>query len=80
MEKFDGFTAIYERGEDGWIVVTCPEVPGATSQGETLEEAREMIRDAVQLVLETNREEAEKEFEGRDDVIREPLVIGEEVS
>ena len=77
MERFDGFTAIYERGEDGWIVVTCPEVPGAISQGRDMDEAREMIRDAVALVLETNREEAEKEFEGRDDVVREPLTLEE---
>ena len=77
MEKFDGFTAIYERGEDGWIVVTCPEISGAISQGRDMEEARDMIRDAVQLFLETNREEAEKEFEGRDDVVRETLVLEE---
>ena len=70
-------TAIYERGEDGWIAVTCPEVPGAISQGRDMEEAQEMIRDAVQLVLQTNREEAEKEFEGRDDVVREPLTLEE---
>ena len=75
MEKFDGLTAVYEQGEDGWIVVTCPEVPGAISQGRDMEEAREMIHDAVQLVLETNREEAEKEFEGRNDVVREPLTL-----
>ena len=70
-------TAIYERGEDRWIVVTCPEVPGAISQGRDMEEAREMIKDAAQMILETNREEAEKEFEGRDDVIREPLTLEE---
>ena len=70
-------TAIYEPTEDGWIVVTCPEVPGAISQGRDMEEAREMIRDAVGLVLETNREEAEKEFKGRDDVVREPLALEE---
>ena len=70
-------TAVYEPAEDGWIVVTCPEVPGAVSQGRDMEEARDMIKDAVQLVLETNREEAEKEFEGRTDVIREPLTLEE---
>lgn len=75
MEKFDGFTAIYEPGEDGWIVVTCLEVPGAISQGRDMEEARDMIKDAVRMVLETNRELAEEEFEGRSDVIREPLEV-----
>ncbi len=70
-------TAVYEPAEDGWIVVTCPEVPGTISQGRDMEEAREMIRDAVQMILETNREEAQKEFEGRDDVLREPLELEE---
>ena len=77
MEKFHGFTAVYEQGENGWIVVTCPEVPGAISQGRDMEEAREMIRDAVHIILEANREEAEEEFEGRDDVVREPLTLEE---
>ena len=74
MERFDGFTAVYEQGEDGWIVVTCPEVPGAISQGRDMKEAREMIRDAVRMLLEVNREEAEKDFEGRE-VVREPLEV-----
>lgn len=78
IKSADGytFTAIYERGEDGWWVVTCPEVPGAVSQGETLDEAREMIADAVRLILETNREEIEKELAGREgEVIREGLEV-----
>jgi predicted RNase H-like HicB family nuclease len=49
MEKL---TAIYERTEDGWWVVSVPEIPGAHSQGRTLEEAREMIKDATRLLLE----------------------------
>ncbi|MBA2712853.1 MAG: type II toxin-antitoxin system HicB family antitoxin, partial [Rubrobacteraceae bacterium] len=49
MEKL---TAIYERTDDGWWVVSVPEIPGAHSQGRTREEAREMIRDAVRLLLE----------------------------
>ena len=36
-----------------------------------MEEAREMLRDALLLMLETNREEAERELEGRRDVTRE---------
>lgn len=66
-------TAVYEPGENGWIVVTCPEVPGAISQGRTMEEARNMIREAVELVLEANRELAEEELVGHEGVIREPL-------
>jgi predicted RNase H-like HicB family nuclease len=72
MEKF---TAIYERTEDGWWVVSVPEIPGAHSQGRTLEEAREMIKDAVRLLLEVRREDAEREVAGKKDVVREPLEV-----
>jgi predicted RNase H-like HicB family nuclease len=71
MEKF---TAIYGKTEDGWWVVSVPEIPGAVSQGRTLEEAREMIKDAVRLLLEVRQEEAEKEFDGKE-VIREELAL-----
>jgi predicted RNase H-like HicB family nuclease len=33
-------TIVYEQGEEGWVVASIPEVPGAHSQGRTLEEAR----------------------------------------
>jgi predicted RNase H-like HicB family nuclease len=66
------FTAIYERTEDGWWVVSVPEIPGAHSQGRTMEEAREMIQDAVRLLLEVRREDAEREIAGKE-VVREPL-------
>jgi len=48
------------------------ELPGANTQGDTLEEARSNLVDAVRLVLETNRTLAEESLGGRD-VIREPL-------
>ncbi|HZB08117.1 MAG TPA: type II toxin-antitoxin system HicB family antitoxin [Rubrobacter sp.] len=68
------YTAIYEQGEDGWWVASCLEMPEAITQGETIEEARENLRDAIQLLLEVRREDAEKQLEGRE-VIREPLVL-----
>ena len=71
MEKF---TAVFERGENGWWVASCLEVPEAITQGKTLEEARENLKDAIHLVLEVRREDAEKELEGRE-VIREPIEV-----
>lgn len=44
-------TIVYEHGEDGWIVASVPEVPGAHSQGRTREEARENVIDALRGVL-----------------------------
>ena len=70
----EAYTAIFESGEDGWWVASCLEMPEAITQGETIEEARENLRDAIQLLLEVRREDAEKQLEGRE-VIREPLVL-----
>jgi predicted RNase H-like HicB family nuclease len=72
--EMEPFTAIYERTEDGWWVASVPEIPGAHSQGRTIEEAREMIKDAVRLLLEVRREDAEREAKGKD-VVREPLEV-----
>lgn len=44
-------TIRYEPGEDGWIVASIPEVPGAISQGGTREEARANVIDALRLML-----------------------------
>ena len=71
MEKY---TAVFERGENGWWVASCLEMPEAITQGATIEEARENLKDAIHLLLEVRREDAEKELEGRD-VIREKLVL-----
>jgi predicted RNase H-like HicB family nuclease len=45
-------TIVYEQGEDGWIVASVPEVPGAHSQGKTREEARANVIDALRGILE----------------------------
>lgn len=73
-ENLGPLTAVYEHTDDGWWVVSVPEIPGAHSQGETFEEAEENIRDAVRLLLEVRREDAELEAEGRE-VRREPLTL-----
>jgi predicted RNase H-like HicB family nuclease len=74
VETSGPFSAVYEHTDDGWWVVSVPEIPGAHSQGRTLDEAREMIRDAVRMLLEVRREDAERETAGRE-VIREPLAL-----
>ncbi len=59
------FTAVFEEAEEGGYIAYVAEVPGAVTQGETLEEARDNLREAAELVLEANRERALQEFEGR---------------
>jgi predicted RNase H-like HicB family nuclease len=52
------YTVVYQTIEDGWILATVPELPGAVTQGATLEEARANIKDAVELLLQSYREDA----------------------
>jgi len=49
-------------------------LPGANTQGRTLEEARENLKEAVQLIIEANRELTRRETEGKS-VIREELLV-----
>lgn len=64
-------TAVFRQVPEGYIAFV-EELPGANTQGATLEEARANLREAVELVLEANRTLAEEELAGAD-VIREPL-------
>jgi predicted RNase H-like HicB family nuclease len=45
------FTAIIEPAPEGGFWAICPEVPGANGQGETLEEAKNNLREAIELIL-----------------------------
>lgn len=67
------FTAVFRKVPEGYIGFV-EELPGANTQGATLEEARANLQEAVALVLETNRSLAQEEASGPD-VIREPLKI-----
>lgn len=67
------FTAVFREVPEGYIGFV-EELPGANTQGATLDEVRENLREAVELVLETNRALAREEA-GDAEVIREPLKI-----
>ena len=54
-------TAIFQKVPEGYIAFV-EELPGANTQGETLEEARTNLEEAIQLVLQANRELAEEEL------------------
>jgi len=56
------FTAVFEQ-EGEWWIGYVEELPGANTQGQTLEEARENLKEAVQLIIEANRELARREAE-----------------
>lgn len=58
------YTVVYQEVEDGWIMATVPELPGAVTQGRDLEEARSMIKEAVELLLESYQRNAAKDAPG----------------
>ena len=46
---------VFEDAGDGWVYAHVPELPEVQSQGENLDQAREMVRDAIALVLDERR-------------------------
>ena len=68
------FTAVYQEAEEGGYIAYVEELPGAITQGETLQEARANLAEAVQLILETHREMNRPEF-GSGVQIRETLTV-----
>jgi predicted RNase H-like HicB family nuclease len=45
------YEVLYETIEDGWIMATVPDLPGAVTQGENMDEARSNIREVIELLL-----------------------------
>ncbi|HSN74508.1 MAG TPA: type II toxin-antitoxin system HicB family antitoxin [Anaerolineae bacterium] len=70
MEKF---TAVFQQ-EGEWWMAYVEELPGANTQGKSLDEARENLKDAIQMIIEANRELARQATQGRN-VLREEMVV-----
>jgi predicted RNase H-like HicB family nuclease len=70
LEKF---TAIFEQ-EGEWWIGYVEELPGANTQGRTLEETRDNLKEAIQLIIESNKSLTRRETKGKN-VIREELVV-----
>jgi len=67
------FTAVFRKVPEGYIGFV-EELPGANTQGVTLEETRQNLEEAIDLVLEANRVLAEETLVGQE-VIREPICV-----
>lgn len=67
------WTAVYKKVPAGYIGFV-EELPGANTQGATLEEARANLSEAISLTLEANRVLAEEELAGQE-VVRESLEV-----
>lgn len=68
-------TAIYEEAEEGGYIGYIAELPGANTQGETIAEVRENLLEATQMILDANREEAERRLGKDAKVTRERLTL-----
>jgi predicted RNase H-like HicB family nuclease len=68
------FTAIIEPAPEGGFWAVCPEIPGANGQGETIEETRASLREAIELIFEDRREDILRGLP--DDAIRETILVG----
>ncbi len=54
------FTAIIEEAPEGGFWAICPEVPGANGQGETIEQAKQSLREAIQLIFGDRVDDAKR--------------------
>jgi len=68
------FTAIIEPAPEGGYWAICPEVPGANGQGETIEEAKNNLREAIELILEDRRQDILRGLP--EDAVQDKIVIG----
>ena len=66
-------TKVFQKVPEGYIGFV-EELPGANTQGDTLEEARANLEEAIALILEANRALAEERIQGQD-VIRESISL-----
>jgi len=64
MKRMD-LTILVEKGEDGFYVGQIQEYPPVMSQGKTLDELKENLKDALTLYLEVQKEQVEKDYSQR---------------
>ncbi len=67
-------TALIEESDDGWFVGQLEELPEVLSQGKTFTELKSNLLDALNLLLDSNRQSVEFENKGKE-IIREQLEV-----
>jgi predicted RNase H-like HicB family nuclease len=68
------FTAIIEAAPEGGFWAICPEVPGANGQGETIDEVKDSLRQAIELILEDRKADILRGLP--DDAIQDKVLVG----
>ncbi len=68
------FTAVFCRDGEWWAGYV-EELPGANTQGRTLAEARENLKEAITMILDFNREKAKESWSPGEDAVREEIIV-----
>lgn len=66
MTRVERFTVVFEKAEEGGYIARVPTLPGCMTQGETLEEAEAMVKDAIRAYcasLKKHREPVPRDVE-----------------
>ncbi|MBA7583457.1 hypothetical protein ES708_25401 [subsurface metagenome] len=67
------FTAVFEK-VNNWYIGYVEELPGANTQGKTLDEVRSNLKEAISLILKSNKELIERELTDKK-VVREDIKV-----
>ena len=59
MEKVSNYTVLIEQDEDGWYIAKVPDIVGCYTQGKTVEEVMQRIKEAIELCLEAEKEHSQ---------------------
>ena len=68
------FTAIIEPAPEGGFWAMCPEIPGANGQGESIEEAKDSLRQAIEMLLDDRKADILRGLP--EDAIQDKVLIG----
>jgi len=69
------YTAIIEKVDNGWYMGQCEQVPGAITQGRTVDEVKKNLKEAISLVLESEKEHCQRNYIGRKFIRRKIAVL-----
>jgi len=56
-KKVYNFTVLIEKDEDGWYVASVPDIQGCHTQGKTIAQVLDRIKEAIEVCLEADKEE-----------------------
>ena len=69
----NNFTGIIEKTDD-WYIGYIEEIPGVNTQGKTIDEVKDNLKEALELILISNRELSEKNISGKS-IIKEKIMV-----